>query len=391
MEAISYSTTPVTSIQSMAWYGIYISEKDRYISTNLDENTGNLSTNYSTCRQQEFWSLIGDNSAFKIMGVKNQSYLSQSSAIMPAFYYGVAINWSTTTNSSSNLLKISHQGSYFTFNSAWNKCYLGTTSKDAVWLQFHKLYATNLEINSENTINLPAENGEGYWATFSSTTPVLMDTLVSPYALTLENDEFQLVRFEKVAIKEAGSTIVHIGYLVPANTGVLLHCITGSGTYYIVEETESAGINTISGNLLHPAASMPSGSQEGDNSNYYFKLAYGSSSDTDLGWYWGADGGAPFTITNSNSAYLSIPKDAPADALQGLILTKEMIEKAEELTSEQELEESVETDETTAIKETSIGNENADSDAIYNLLGQPVTHPQPGQIYIQNRKKYVIQ
>ena len=99
-----------------------------------------------------------------------------------------------------------------------------------------------------------------------------------------------------------------------------------------------------------------------DGSVYYYKLAIKSGN---VGFYWGEDGGAAFTMTKPSTAYLTVPQTTK---VQGFVLN---------------LEEG----ETTGIA-TVVTNEDA---PIYNLQGIRMNGKNlPKGIYIQGGKKFMV-
>ena len=99
-----------------------------------------------------------------------------------------------------------------------------------------------------------------------------------------------------------------------------------------------------------------------DENVYYYKLAI---KDGNVGFYWGATGGAAFEMTKPSTAYLTVPQ---SKAVQGFVLN---------------LEEG----ETTGIA-TVVTNEDA---PIYNLQGIRMNGKNlPKGIYIQGGKKFMV-
>ena len=99
-----------------------------------------------------------------------------------------------------------------------------------------------------------------------------------------------------------------------------------------------------------------------DENVYYYKLAI---KDGNVGFYWGATGGAAFEMTKPSTAYLTVPQ---SKAVQGFVLN---------------LEEG----ETTGIA-TAVTNEDA---PIYNLQGIRMNGKNlPKGIYIQGGKKFMV-
>lgn len=85
---------------------------------------------------------------------------------------------------------------------------------------------------------------------------------------------------------------------IPANQGVLLK--GSEGIYQLHTTTEAAA--TVTGNLL--AGSTTRGATSVTDASRYYKLSYDSEGN-DLGWYWGAEGGAAFTI-DAYKAYMGL-------------------------------------------------------------------------------------
>lgn len=93
------------------------------------------------------------------------------------------------------------------------------------------------------------------------------------------------------------------GSVIPAHTAVIM---TGdAGSYEMVETTET-GVE-LEKNYLY-GTSVTQMITEPQGEYYYFKLAYKSAEDKVLGFWFGAQGGAPFE-TQGGKAYLAIPKE----------------------------------------------------------------------------------
>lgn len=183
--------------------------------------------------------------------------------------------------------------------------------------------------------SLPATDGTANYATFSSDKNVeFVDATV--YAVNVQNNVLQL---NEVTSKQ-----------VPANTGVLIKSEKETAPYFDIDEADA-----IENNLLKPASEEMSGSYT------FYKLAYDDyAAKTGLGFYWGEDNGAAFTV-KAGTAYLAVPN---AVNVKGFLLdgTPTAIE-------------GVEAESTTGV--------------IYNLSGQRVQKAQHG-LYIVNGKKLLV-
>ena len=95
--------------------------------------------------------------------------------------------------------------------------------------------------------------------------------------------------------------------VVPAGTAIMLQTAASTETQTKALTLKTKSDATISGtNLLH--GSDVEGTTTGDGKHY--KLSY-NTSGTDLGWYWGADDGAPFATT-AHKAWLVLPNGSNA-------------------------------------------------------------------------------
>ncbi len=105
------------------------------------------------------------------------------------------------------------------------------------------------------------------------------------------------------------------GSVIPANTGVLIKGGKGNSFYMKEDETTEA---SPADNLLHGTLSDETTNVEGDNK--YYKLAYDNATHTQLGFYWGAEDGAPF-LNKAGKAYLAVPvATSLSQSMQGFSL-----------------------------------------------------------------------
>lgn len=208
------------------------------------------------------------------------------------------------------------------------------------------------------TLSFIAKNEDGYWATFSNTRNVVI-----PEMTEIDGEYAQVTAYTVMSIGgelefNDISEDCNDGenWYLPANTGYLLKCeFTGDVAPSVVYTYENESIGEIDSeiNMLRPAAEEMTGDCK------FYKLTYKGGKN--LGFYYGATGGAAFSGLKENTAYLAVPSDMQ---IKSFVLS----------------------DMATAIK--SISSKNFDSNApIYNVAGQRVNSNAKG-ILIQNGKKF---
>ena len=185
-------------------------------------------------------------------------------------------------------------------------------------------------------------------------------------ALVLTSESGQTLNYKTIASGDA-SGIVPKG--VPV---ILVSSNRRGGTYTLTSTTEGAsysGENLLHGSILMTMTSNVNGVSTSGNSSYvYYKLAYGKSGSVNankLGWYWGANNGAAFTIAGGK-AWLALPKSS-AQSLDAILL---------------------EEDDATSIDGIEQSYMNEANDAQYNMAGQRVGNGYNG-IIIENGKKVI--
>ena len=150
------------------------------------------------------------------------------------------------------------------------------------------------------------------------------------------------------------------GTTVPANTGLLLKGAADTYTYDLSTDTPDAPeVNYLKG-------SVNGGLTEGEGCLFYM-LSYDANSEN-LGFYWGAEGGAAFE-SGAGKAYLALPQ-AVASQVRGFILDGS----------------------TTGINGVTAGAAEAPA-AVYSLTGVRMgtsTDNLPAGIYIVNGKKVLV-
>lgn len=163
-------------------------------------------------------------------------------------------------------------------------------------------------VSAASSITLTAQNGNGYWATFSSDKATFFPNDVKVNTVAVDNGALKLSALSAVEATIGSNTMK--GCFVPANTGVLVNAANSTISYY---EVNGKTVNALSGNMLRPA------SEEMSGDNYFYKLAYDDAvQKTALGFYWGADDGKSFGA-KIGGAYLAVPK-ASAQAKRVFIL-----------------------------------------------------------------------
>lgn len=223
------------------------------------------------------------------------------------------------------------------------------------------LYAKCADMNFNKLAN-------GY-ATYAIGSAYQMPAGVTGYAIKgwNESDHTKLVK------EEAFSA----GGLVPALTPLLVYAENLEGedkTYYPIllqkEVEDYKGENYLECKRTAENMTAP---KQGDPV-YYYKLTMKDDSVTPenskpLGFYWGAEGGAAFTLNNTSSAYLALPQNLFARGLASALLFDEE-------------------GQATGIQLTPTTENN--TQAIYNLQGVRVSGKLAKGIYIVNGKKVYV-
>lgn len=192
-------------------------------------------------------------------------------------------------------------------------------------------------------IDLKAEDGTDYYATFSNASAFIVPEDLTVSVVGVNGTKLIITNYQT-------------GDVVAANTGVLVKGTQG-GKHKVILTDEDATTAPGANNLR--AATVE---KEATGFKFY-KLAYASSNRDNLGFYWGAANGGVFPTT-AGLAYLAVPKPENDDAPQGFRLIN---------------------DEATAIY--SVTNEMVKTNAVYNIAGQRVSSKNFKGIVIVNGKK----
>ena len=185
-------------------------------------------------------------------------------------------------------------------------------------------------------------DGEGmYYGTYSNGSAFVVPSDLTVSEISVSGGKLQVTDYAT-------------GAIVPANTGVMVSSTTsGDHTIALSNETGASVLGT--GNMLK-ASSVD---MTGDCKFYRLTMHNG----TDLGFWWGAENGAAFTL-DANKAYLAVPNGSGARAGFSLI----------------------------GAGETGISlpeHESAKTREWFSLSGQRVAQPVKG-LYIVNGKKVII-
>lgn len=153
-----------------------------------------------------------------------------------------------------------------------------------------QFYLTDAECTYSGEINLVANDGNYYYATFSADRAVAFKS-ADVFAVSVENGQMRLHEIESRK--------------VPANTGVLLRSTVNSDTYTYIHSAAQPESNDL----------RPASEAKEDSGYKFYMLAYGDAALTPstLGFYWGAANGGAF-VSREGSAYLAIAADAAIQA-----------------------------------------------------------------------------
>ena len=166
------------------------------------------------------------------------------------------------------------------------------------------------------------------------------------------------------------------GDVVPALTPLLVYSEEAAAAskmfYPIVVNKEVSAYSAGNNYLEYKRNGGMTASKKGEPV-YYYKLTKKASDDPaehkPLGFYWGAEGGAAFTLNNTSSAYLALPQNLFARGLASALLFDEE-------------------GQATGIQLTPTTENN--TQAIYNLQGVRVSGKLAKGIYIVNGKKVYV-
>ena len=216
-------------------------------------------------------------------------------------------------------------------------------------------------------------DAERYFATFSSDKNVIIpaapDVEVSGVGVSgnvLNLNKLTAADHNTTSALAPNNTVN--GYLVPANTGVLISMPTRF--YY-----ETTAVYTANGtadalaeeNQLKPTTEGTINASAGCK---IYRLAYDNKAEkTGLGFYWGNNDGTQIPNATPGKAYLEVPTIADAPQILGFSLDGNHL---------------------TAVEDIKVNDEAINAnEPIYDLSGRRVENPTKG-FYIQGNKKFVI-
>ena len=216
-------------------------------------------------------------------------------------------------------------------------------------------------------------DAERYFATFSSDKDVIIPAApdvevnaVSASGSVLNMNKLTVADYTTTSALAYNNTVN--GYLVPANTGVLISMPTA----YFYETTAVYTANVadaapIEGNQLKPTTQ---GTIDALPNHYIYRLAYDNATDkTGLGFYWGNAYGTQILNATPGKAYLEVPTTHGAPSIRGF---------------------SFDGNHLTAVEDIKVNDEAINAnEPIYDLSGRRVENPTKG-FYIQGNKKFVI-
>ena len=216
-------------------------------------------------------------------------------------------------------------------------------------------------------------DAERYFATFSSDKDVIIPAApevevnaVSASGSVLTMNKLATADYTTTSALACNNTVN--GYLVPANTGVLI----SMPTVYFYETTAVYTANVadaapIEGNQLKHTYE---GTIDALPNHYIYRLAYDNKeNETGLGFYWGNAYGTQILNATPGKAYLEVPITPGAPAIRGF---------------------SFDGNHLTAVEDIKVNDEAINAnEPIYDLSGRRVENPTKG-FYIQGNKKFVI-
>lgn len=175
----------------------------------------------------------------------------------------------------------------------------------------YRFNRSNAEVKAvfEPSITLATE---GYGTYYNGTHDVTLPSGMKAYIVTAKTSggTTGTLTYEEIADGDGDGTTVK--KTVPSGVAVMLKADASGNPWNLAMSATDIDNRTFGANLLHgsDAAATTTG---GD---VYYKLSY-DTDGTNLGWYWGADGGAAFE-SGAHKAWLAVPSSAGARGYFGL-------------------------------------------------------------------------
>ena len=143
------------------------------------------------------------------------------------------------------------------------------------------------------------------------------------FVVTKENDGIKLTEKYKS------------GDAVPAKTPLLIKA--EPGTYSIYQTVRKAVAPAEGENLLRgefdAAGNITYGLENKDNYYYYYYYKLTTQNKANFGFYFGAEDGGPFKMSNTSRAYLVLPREQ-SSSVKSLVLDDAILETAVSLPTE---------------------------------------------------------
>lgn len=309
--------------------------------------------------EKNAWTLFDGTYYLYAAGTSSGNYLKGESSVDNNALATITIE--TDENAVITFAKSKAKSNILQYNSnGFFSCYAGTQKN--IYL-FRKPVATETETYEPATLTLKANSGEDYYATFSNKNVTFFPEFDDDMTFTTEVNKVYAIEdaMELTALDRATATINDAeveGYIVPANTGVLIKASFNKDNTEIPYYTVTGkNVDELTDNMLYPSSYDMSNFGDG---YYFYKLAYDNFAEkTGLGLYWGAENGGVFT-SKEGLAYLAVPKTASAKT--GFAFDNS----------------------TLGIE--SVGTETSKNDVMYNLAGMRVNNNYKGIVIVNGKK-----
>ena len=216
-------------------------------------------------------------------------------------------------------------------------------------------------------------DAERYFATFSSDKDVIIPAApdvevnaVSASGSVLNMNKLAVADYTTTSALAYNNTVN--GYLVPANTGVLISMPTAY--YYETTAVYTANVPNATLSEYNQLKPTTQGTITASTDCKIYRLAYDNKeNETGLGFYWGNNDGTQILNATPGKAYLEVPITQGAPAIRGF---------------------SFDGNHLTAVEDIKVNDEAINAnEPIYDLSGRRVENPTKG-FYIQGNKKFVI-